>query len=266
MRVWSIGPVSLNLGVYPITYRASLNLDIDRTTMWHHLHVQLTSAFQGNGLQLRVLDLLSKRRMIFLRLIDLDGNEHYVVDVGQLYELIKAGKVNYECLVRDDSLEQWVLAREHPYFIKIRDLAGRTESTAPSHFISSQYTPTKQDTTKPAQIDNKTHGSAQGIEGRHKFLIASICLYGLVIVMSLVALKLGVQVGRKALVILIATPILFTFGLRACIPLLRHSSQHRHSAWIPISAVEALARDGRLIIGGALITSVLFAAAVALGI
>jgi hypothetical protein len=82
----------------------------------------------------------------------------------------------------------------------------------------------------------------------------------------LVALKLGVQVGRKALVILIATPILFIFALRAFIPLLRYSSQHRHRAWIPNSAVEALARDGRLIIGGALITSVVFAAAVALGI
>jgi hypothetical protein len=208
-----------------------------------------------------VLDLLSKTRMIFLRLIDIDGKEHYVVDVGQLYELIKAGKVNYECLVRDDSLEQWVLAREHPYFIKIRDLAGRAESATPSHLMSSQDIP-----TKSAQIENKTHGSAQGTEGRHNFLIASICLYGLAIVMSLVALKLGVEVGRKALVILIATPILFIFGLRAFIPLLRYSSQHRHSAWIPISAVELLARDGRLIIGGALITSVVFAAAVALGI
>ena len=199
--------------------------------------------------------------MLFLRLIDLDGKEHYVVDVGQLYELIKARKVNYECLVRDDSLEQWVLARDHPYFIKIRDLAGRTEPAAPSHLMSSQDTP-----TKPAQIENKTHGSTPTTEGRHNFLIASICLYGLAIVMSLVALKLGAEVGRKALVILIATPILFTFGLRAFIPLLRYSSQHRRSALIPISAVEALAQDGRLIIGGALITSVLFAAAVALGI
>jgi hypothetical protein len=208
-----------------------------------------------------VLDLLSKSRMIFLRLIDLDGKEHYVVDVGQLYELIKARKVNYECLVRDDSLEQWVLARDHPYFIKIRDLAGRTESAAPSHLMSSQDAP-----TKPSQSENNTLGSSQATEGRHNFLIASIGLYVLAIVMSLVALKLGVQVGRKALVILIATPILFIFGLRAFIPLLRYSSQHRHRAWIPNSAVEALARDGRLIIGGALITSVVFAAAVALGI
>ena len=199
--------------------------------------------------------------MLFLRLIDLDGKEHYVVDVGQLYELIKARKVNYECLVRDDSLEQWVLARDHPYFIKIRDLANRTESAAPSHLMASQDTP-----TKPSQDENKTHGSAQATEGRHNFLIASICLYGLAFVVSLVALKLGVQVGRKALVILIGTPILFTFGLRVFIPLLRYSSQRRHSAWIPNSAVEALARDGQLIIGGALITSVVFAAAVALGI
>jgi hypothetical protein len=208
-----------------------------------------------------VLDLLSKSRMIFLRLIDLDGKEHYVVDVVQLYELIKARKVNYECLVRDDSLEQWVLARDHPYFIKIRDLAGRTESAAPSHLMSSQDAP-----TKPSQSENNTLGSSQATEGRHNFLIASIGLYVLAIIMSLVALKLGVQVGRKALVILIATPILFIFGLRAFIPLLRYSSQQRHRAWIPNSAVEALARDGRLIIGGALLTSVVFAAAVALGI
>jgi uncharacterized membrane protein YedE/YeeE len=119
---------------------------------------------------------------------------------------------------------------------------------------------------KLSQIENKTHGSTQTTEGRHNFLIASIGLYVLAIVMSLVVLKLGVQVGRKALAILIGTPILFTFGLRAFIPLLRYSSQRRHSAWIPISAVEALARDGRTIIGGALITSALFAAAVVSGI
>ena len=199
--------------------------------------------------------------MLFLRLIDIDGKEHYVVDVGQLYELIKAGKVNYECLVRDDSLEQWVLAREHPYFIKIRGLASQSELAAPSHLVSSQDMP-----TKLSQIEDKTHESVQATEGRHNFLVASIGLYLLAIVMSLVALKLGVQVGRKALVILLATPILFTIGLRAFIPLLRYSSQHRHSAWIPISAVEAVTCDGQTIIGGALITSVLLAAVVALGI
>ena len=90
--------------------------------------------------------------MLFLRLIDIDGKEHYVVDVGQLYELIKAGKVNYECLVRDDSLEQWVLAREHPYFIKIRGLASQSELAAPSHLVSSQDMP-----TKLSQIEDKTH-------------------------------------------------------------------------------------------------------------
>ena len=30
--------------------------------------------------------------MILLRLIDLDSNEHYVVDVGQLYKTYQGGK------------------------------------------------------------------------------------------------------------------------------------------------------------------------------
>jgi hypothetical protein len=185
--------------------------------------------------------------MTLLRLIDLDGKEHYAVDVAQLYELIKAGKVNYECLVHDDSLERWVRAREHPYFKKIGNLASESS-------------------TKPvSQVEDKSHGPVLATEG-NRFLIATICLYGLAVLMSLVALKLGLQVGRKALVVLLATPILFPIGLRVFIPLMRFVSQHRHNFSIPVSAIEALARDGRFIVGGALLTSVLFAAAVALGI
>jgi hypothetical protein len=186
--------------------------------------------------------------MTFLRLIDLDGREHYAVDVAQLYELIKAGKVNYECLVYDDSLERWVRAREHPYFKKIGSLASDSS------------------TKHVSQVEDKSHTPVLATEGNHRFLIATICVYGLAIVMSLVALKLGLQVGRKALVVLLATPILFPIGLRVFVPLMRFVSQHRHNSSIPVSAIEALARDGRFIVGGALLTSVLFAAAVALGI
>jgi hypothetical protein len=200
--------------------------------------------------------------MTFLRLIDLDGKEHYAVDVAQLYELIKAGKVNYECLVRDDSQERWVRAREHPYFIRIRNLATETASAIPPHSVSSDDS-----TAKPvSQVEGNSQRLVRAVEAGHRFLITSICFYGLAIVISLVALKLGVQVGRKALVVLIATPILFPIGLRAFIPLMRLFSQHRHSSLIPLSAIEALARDGRYIVGGALFTGVLFAAAVALGI
>jgi hypothetical protein len=36
-----------------------------------------------------VFDLLSKSRMLFLRVIDLDGQEHYATDVGKLYDLVR---------------------------------------------------------------------------------------------------------------------------------------------------------------------------------
>jgi hypothetical protein len=61
--------------------------------------------------------------MPLLRFIDVGGKEQDATDVNHLYELIQAGQLGYDSLVRDESSGRWVPARNHELFVRIQDIA-----------------------------------------------------------------------------------------------------------------------------------------------
>jgi hypothetical protein len=71
------------------------------------------------------------RVMALLRFIDPDGIETDVADLEALYDLIQAGRMDYERLVRDEASGRWVKAADHPFFKRIREIAGQQEPLAP---------------------------------------------------------------------------------------------------------------------------------------
>jgi hypothetical protein len=71
--------------------------------------------------------------MPLLRFIDVDGKEQDATDVNHLYELIQAGQLGYDSLVRDESSGRWVPARNHELFIRMQDIAKQAPApSAPS--------------------------------------------------------------------------------------------------------------------------------------
>ncbi len=65
---------------------------------------------------------------MLLRFIDADGHEQEVADIDGLYNLIRAGSISYESLVRDDATGRWIKAADHPLFHRIREIAGQQQA------------------------------------------------------------------------------------------------------------------------------------------
>jgi hypothetical protein len=63
--------------------------------------------------------------MSVLRYIDAAGKERDIADIDHLYELIQAGQIGYDSLVRDDKAGRWVPARDHELFVRIRTIANQ---------------------------------------------------------------------------------------------------------------------------------------------
>jgi hypothetical protein len=71
-----------------------------------------------------LLDLLSKRsRKSLLRFVDGDGREKTVGDLNHLYDLIRAGRIDYDTLVWDALAEHWVRAHNHELFRELEEAA-----------------------------------------------------------------------------------------------------------------------------------------------
>jgi len=70
--------------------------------------------------------------MPLLRFIDVSGKEQDIADLNHLYQLITAGQVSYDSLVRDEKAGRWVPAREHELFVRIRSVASSQTTMAPS--------------------------------------------------------------------------------------------------------------------------------------
>jgi hypothetical protein len=66
-----------------------------------------------------------------LRFIDANGHEQEVAEIDGLYNLIRAGGIGYESLVRDDATGRWVKAADHPLFLRIREITGQQQASAP---------------------------------------------------------------------------------------------------------------------------------------
>jgi hypothetical protein len=72
-----------------------------------------------------LLDLLSNRsRKSLLRFVDGDGQEKTVGDLNHLYDLIRAGRIDYDTLVWDALAEQWVRAHDHEFFRGLEEAAA----------------------------------------------------------------------------------------------------------------------------------------------
>jgi hypothetical protein len=73
-----------------------------------------------------LLDRLSKgSRKSLLRFVDGEGRERTVGDLNHLYDLIRAGQIDYDTLVWDHLAEHWVKAHDHGFF------RGLAEAAAP---------------------------------------------------------------------------------------------------------------------------------------
>jgi hypothetical protein len=71
-----------------------------------------------------LLDLLSRRsRKSLLRYVDGDGREKTVGDLNHLYDLIRAGRIDYDTLVWDALAEHWVRAHSHQLFRELEEAA-----------------------------------------------------------------------------------------------------------------------------------------------
>jgi|SRR6185312_235083 len=75
--------------------------------------------------------------MPLLHFIDIDGREQDVENIEALYDLIRAGRINYESLVRDDVAGRWVKAAEHNLFKRIREIAAQQQVSAPAQVYAA---------------------------------------------------------------------------------------------------------------------------------
>jgi hypothetical protein len=72
-----------------------------------------------------LLDLLSKRSpKSLLCFVDDDGREKTVRDLNHLYDLIRAGRIDYDTLVWDALSGQWVKAHNHELFRGLEEAAA----------------------------------------------------------------------------------------------------------------------------------------------
>jgi hypothetical protein len=215
--------------------------------------------------------------MPLLRFIDPDGKEQDVADINHLYELIQASRIGYDSLIRDDIAGRWMPARDHELFVRIRNIASQTALsliTTPSvnrgpwgegPLSSEQATRYSIKKIEPTQKDvNKTTREPILAKGPgYRFMIVSGCIYIIAVIVCLAADK----TGHGPLVALLATPILLPIMLAFLIPTMFLVWTLSGSPFIPISGMkEAMTRNGKFIIGGILLTSVLFAAVVASGV
>ncbi len=204
--------------------------------------------------------------MPLLRFIDPDGREQDVADVNQLYELVKAGKVNYESLVRDEKSGLWVHARDHEFFVRVRKLAGQAPEAR--HPLSSDTH--RQGGFKETQTiqhaSNELHVRLLARGHAHLFLVVCVWVYVVAVIACFIAIRLGHGGGRRALVILLATPIFLPIALRLFIPTTLMLWRQLGSPLVPSAELRgALTRNGGFIVGAALLVIVMMATVVALG-
>jgi hypothetical protein len=69
--------------------------------------------------------------MAILRFIDADGRENDVEDIDQLYELIQSRQISLQSLVWDDGEQRWLVASDHEFFRRIREIAAAASTPAP---------------------------------------------------------------------------------------------------------------------------------------
>jgi hypothetical protein len=69
--------------------------------------------------------------MAILRFIDADGRENDVEDIDRLYELIQAREIGLQSLVWDDGQQRWLVASDHEFFRRIREIAAAASTPAP---------------------------------------------------------------------------------------------------------------------------------------
>jgi hypothetical protein len=202
--------------------------------------------------------------MPLLRFLDPDGEERDIVDINHLFELIQTGLVSYDSLVLDDNAGQWVPARDHEFFVRIRNIARQNPSPVPSANQRKWYKLYKLGITQKAV--NRGGALFRTIAPGHRFLVVSICIYIVSVIVCLAALMSGRGATGRPLVILLATPILLPIALRALIPSMLFVWVQIGSPFVSISRMrQAIARNGGFIVGVVFMTSVIFAAVVALG-
>lgn len=202
--------------------------------------------------------------MPLLRFLDPDGEERDIADINHLFELIQAGWVSYESLIHDDNAGRWVPARDHEFFVRIRNLARQNSAANPLPEKRPSWYNSKKIEIKQ-KVDNKSRELFLAVGPGHRFLIMSICAYILGVIFCLSAILLGHGAGRRPFVILLATPILLPIGLRVAIPTMLIVWARIGSRIVPVSSMkQAMARNSGFIVGGVLLTSIIFSAAVAL--
>jgi hypothetical protein len=93
----------------------------------------------------------------------------------------------------------------------------------------------------------------------HRFLVVSICIYFLSIILCLAA---NAEASRQPLFALLLIPIVFPLVFVLLIPAMFFVWAQMGTPFIPIGSIkQVMARNGRFIAGGILLTSVIVAAA-----
>jgi hypothetical protein len=202
--------------------------------------------------------------MPLLRFIDPDGKEQDVADIKHLHELIQTGRISYESFAYDDKAGRWMPARDHELFVRIRNIANQTvpnlaatpnqnrgpwgESSSSADRPTS-YSIKKTETTQENENKNREPVLIRG--PGYRFMVVSGRIFILAVILCIATNKAG------PLAVLFATPILLPIMLVILIPSMFLMWGLIGSPYIPASGMkEAIARNGKFIVGGILMTSV----------